>query len=88
MNGRAKGHSIDIADPGKRLAHGRVAQTILLALMICTINLDILSAWQNTTGQTATAEPDDTAELPGHVPPPVNPNGLSPPQWAESSAST
>ncbi|MFE7661658.1 hypothetical protein [Streptomyces celluloflavus] len=38
-NGRLKSHDINIADPGKRLAHGRVAQTILLALMVCSSNL-------------------------------------------------
>lgn len=38
LNGRIKGRDIDVADPRNRLAHGRVAQTILLALMICSIN--------------------------------------------------
>ncbi|MFE4590859.1 hypothetical protein [Streptomyces laurentii] len=46
LNGRAKSHGIDISDPTRRLAHGRVAQTILLALMICSINLHIVFAWQ------------------------------------------
>ncbi|MFI9239547.1 hypothetical protein [Streptomyces sp. NPDC053079] len=50
LNGRAKSHRIDIADPKKRLAHGRVAQTILVALMICTLNLQILHDWHLATG--------------------------------------
>ncbi|MGW6784076.1 hypothetical protein [Streptomyces sp. NPDC054987] len=50
LNGRAKAHGIDISDPSKRLAHGRVAQTIFLALMICSVNLAILHSWHQTTG--------------------------------------
>ncbi|MEU9145910.1 hypothetical protein [Streptomyces sp. NPDC048349] len=50
LNGRAKAHGIDISDPSKRLAHGRVAQAILLALMICSVNLAILHSWRQTTG--------------------------------------
>lgn len=44
-NGRLKSHGINIADPSKRLAHGRVAQTILLALMVCSANLQMLFTW-------------------------------------------
>lgn len=48
--------------------------------MICTVSLDILSAWQNATGQTTTAAgPDETPELTGHTPPPLIADGLSPP---------
>ncbi|MGW6915602.1 hypothetical protein ACWGB8_17550 [Kitasatospora sp. NPDC054939] len=56
INGRAKGHRLDIAEPKKRLAHGRAAQTILIALMICTLNLQILHDWQHATGS-RTPEP-------------------------------
>jgi hypothetical protein len=86
LNGRAKGHGIDIADPRKRLAHGRVAQTILLALMVCTINLDILSAWQNATGHAAAAEPDETPEPTGLTPESSIMNGLPPPRPPRTSA--
>ena len=79
LNGRAKGRGIDIADPRKRPAHGRVAQTILLALMICAINLDILSTWEQTTGQTVATEPETISEPTGHVAPAVITDGLSPP---------
>ncbi|GAA0940852.1 hypothetical protein [Nonomuraea longicatena] len=34
LNGRAKSSDIDLGDPKNRLAHGRVAETILTALMI------------------------------------------------------
>ncbi|WP_414168816.1 hypothetical protein ACMATS_22340 [Streptoverticillium reticulum] len=61
LNGRAKGHRIDIGDPKKRLAHGRAAQTILVALMICTLNLQILHDWHLTTGTTPTPETASSA---------------------------
>lgn len=50
INGRAKSHHVDIAEPKKRLAHGRTAQTILIALMICTLNLQIIHDWHHATG--------------------------------------
>jgi hypothetical protein len=56
--------------------------------MIATINLNILATWQNTTGQTAVAEPDETSEPTGLTPPPGNADGLSPPQRAEIGANT
>ncbi|MCC3769847.1 hypothetical protein [Streptomyces sp. UNOC14_S4] len=56
LNGRAKSHRIDISDPKKRLAHGRVAQTILVALMTCTLNLQILHDWHLATGTQPTPE--------------------------------
>ena len=59
INGRAKGHRIDLAEPKQRLAHGRAAQTILVALMLCTLNLQILHDWKHATG---TTEPIPTAE--------------------------
>jgi hypothetical protein len=86
LNGRAKGHGIDIADPRKRLAHGRVAQTILLALMIAAMNLDILSAWENATGRTTAAGPDATTEMTGHTQLGVITDGRSPPQPADTRA--
>lgn len=70
LNGRAKSHGIDIADPRQRLAHRRVAQTILLALMILTINLGILLTWDQTTAETSSSTvPADS----------VTPNRLTPP---------
>ncbi|MGK5637642.1 hypothetical protein ACSNOK_04885 [Streptomyces sp. URMC 126] len=56
LNGRAKSHRIDIGDPKKRLAHGRAAQTILVALMVCTLNLQILHDWHLTSGTPPTPE--------------------------------
>ncbi|WP_432746595.1 hypothetical protein H7827_18415 [Streptomyces sp. JH002] len=85
LNGRAKGHDIDIADPRKRLAHGRVAQTILIALMICVINLNSLSAWQNTTHQTTATEPGEPTEPTGHTPELLITNGLPPPRPTRTS---
>ncbi|MEV5528206.1 hypothetical protein [Streptomyces prunicolor] len=81
MNGRAKSHGIDIADPRQRLAHGRVAQTILLALMILTINLGILLAWDQTTTETSSnAVPADSTTPNELTPPPVIATGLPPPR--------
>ncbi|WP_405692665.1 hypothetical protein [Streptomyces sp. NBC_00057] len=79
LNGRAKSHGIDISDPTKRLAHGRVAQTILLALMICSINLHILFSWQQTTGAQATDALHEVATLIGPAARPPDATGLSPP---------
>ncbi|MER6946488.1 hypothetical protein ABT294_20880 [Nonomuraea sp. NPDC000554] len=45
-NGRLKGHHIDLGDPKNRLAHGRVAQTLLAALMVAVANELILLAWR------------------------------------------
>ncbi|MGV9386134.1 hypothetical protein ACWDRB_60740 [Nonomuraea sp. NPDC003707] len=46
INGRLKGHHIDLGDPKNRLAHGRVAQTLLTALMVAVTNELILLAWR------------------------------------------
>lgn len=76
LNGRAKGHRIDIAR--KRLAHGRVAQTVLLALMILMINLQIL----HDRTRTSSPEPimaDDSQGYDGLTPMPLTANGLPPP---------
>ncbi|MCX5211156.1 hypothetical protein OG689_41940 [Kitasatospora sp. NBC_00240] len=78
LNGRAKGHRIDIADPKKRLAHGRVAQSLLLALMILMINLQILHDWTRTSS----AEPIEAGrgqDYDGLTPIPLTTNGLPPP---------
>ena len=78
LNGRAKSHRIDIADPKKRLAHGRVAQTILLALMILMINLQIIQDWISTSSPTPT-EPGSDQDYDGLTPMPLTANGLPPP---------
>ncbi|MFG3001381.1 hypothetical protein [Streptomyces sp. NPDC048340] len=78
-NGRLKSHGINIADPSKRLAHGRVAQTILLALMVCSTNLQMLFTWDQTTATGKGHPVDVTAELAGIVPTAIPANGLSPP---------
>ena len=82
INGRVKGHRIDLAEPKRRLAHGRAAQALLVALMICMLNLQILHDWQHTTGQpppdtdlTSTppsGEPSATGPTPNGRPPPLN----------------
>ncbi|MFD8478861.1 hypothetical protein [Kitasatospora sp. NPDC059673] len=79
LNGRAKGHRIDISEPKKRLAHGRTAQTILVALMICMINLQILDDWHRTTGEQS-PETDYLAEDGEDLTPVTDtPNGRPPP---------
>lgn len=84
LNGRAKSHGIDISDPTKRLAHGRVAQTVLLALMICSINLRILFTWQQTTGTQATLVTHEAAVLTSPATRPPDATGLSPPIGTEA----
>ncbi|MFE9144520.1 hypothetical protein [Streptomyces tubercidicus] len=79
LNGRAKSHRIDISRPEKRLAHGRVAQTILVALMICTLNLQIIYSWHLTTGtQPAPTDEDTCPKTDGIVPRPPAVNGIPP----------
>ncbi|WP_329020267.1 hypothetical protein [Streptomyces sp. NBC_00690] len=79
LNGRAKSHGIDISNPAKRLAHGRVAQTTLLALMICSINLHILFTWQQTTSAGAATTTHEGPTLTGPTPRPPDATGLPPP---------
>ncbi|MFD7018523.1 hypothetical protein [Streptomyces sp. NPDC059928] len=90
LNGRAKSHTIDISAPAKRLAHGRAAQTVLLALMICSINLHILHVWDQTTATDAAAR-DTTREI-NTLGAPVSPApiaaGLPPPRQPDTPATT
>ncbi|MBT2454166.1 hypothetical protein [Streptomyces sp. ISL-86] len=80
-NGRLKSHGINIADPSKRLAHGRVAQTVLLALMVCSTNLQMLFSWTQTTGTTAHGgDVDAITELAGTAPAATTAHGPSPPR--------
>lgn len=81
VNGRLKSHGINIADPSKRLAHGRVAQTILLALMICSTNVQMLFSWAQTTGTTTNSDLlDAITEFLGIASPAITASGLSPHQ--------
>ncbi|TDC99073.1 hypothetical protein E1292_32945 [Nonomuraea deserti] len=48
LNGRIKGHNLDLGDPKNRLAHGRVAQTILVALLVTVANDHFLDQWRHT----------------------------------------
>ncbi|MEV4399211.1 hypothetical protein [Nonomuraea sp. NPDC049607] len=47
LNGRIKGHDLDLGDPKNRLAHGRVAQTILVALLVTVANDHFLDQWRH-----------------------------------------
>lgn len=72
INGILKGHTIDISEPKNRLAHGRVAQTLLVALMVTVANLMILDTFcQTTRGEhlPAAAHDDDTPTEPDASPP-------------------
>ncbi|GAA4234272.1 hypothetical protein FHR32_002742 [Streptosporangium album] len=80
INGRMKGQVIDLADPRNRLAHGRVAQTLLVALMVCIANQQILLSWRqinelpllpDTKQTTDPVDPDEAdASINGGRPPP------------------
>ena len=80
LNGRGKGHRVDLAEPKRRLAHGRAAQTILVALTICTLNLQILHDWKHTTGTTEPIPaPEDDQPSPRPVPGELAAIGRPPP---------
>ncbi|WP_329139772.1 hypothetical protein OG552_34405 [Streptomyces sp. NBC_01476] len=88
-NGRAKSHSIDTSDPPKRLAHGRVAQSILLALMICSINLHVLFTWQQTTGTERAVTTTSEAGAPtGPALSPPAATGIPPPARSQIRTAT
>jgi hypothetical protein len=82
INGRAKSHRVDLADPKRRLAHGRAAQTLLVALMLCTLNLQILRDWETTrTDGDQPAEPAHQQARPDSEPPdPITATGRPPPR--------
>ncbi|MGI5286695.1 hypothetical protein ACQEVF_25615 [Nonomuraea polychroma] len=80
INGRLKGHHIDLSDPKNRLAHGRVAQTLLAALMVAVANEFILLAWRQVHDRPEPPPEDTTA--PGDQEPdlgPPRPAGRPPP---------
>ncbi|MEV0823601.1 hypothetical protein [Nonomuraea rubra] len=62
INGRLKGHDLDLGDPKNRLTHGRVAQTILLALLVTVANDHFLDQWRHT--HQPPDEPDTSAGIP------------------------
>ncbi|MFJ7592057.1 hypothetical protein ACIQZO_32785 [Streptomyces sp. NPDC097617] len=84
VNGRLKSHGINIADPSKRLAHGR---TILLALVICSANLQMLLSWTQTTGTTGISGiADAITEFAGTAPASITANGIPPPgRWLRTA---
>ncbi|MER6579689.1 hypothetical protein [Nonomuraea sp. NPDC001023] len=65
INGRLKGHGPDLGNPKNRLAHGRVAQTILIALLVTVANDDFLDQWRYTHQlQNEPITPADTPQTP------------------------
>ncbi|MEV0196090.1 hypothetical protein [Nonomuraea sp. NPDC050691] len=60
LNRRLNGHDLDLSDPKNRLAHGRVAQTILVALLVTFANDLFLDTWRHT--HQPPDEPDTSAE--------------------------
>ncbi|GDY55972.1 hypothetical protein SVIO_065950 [Streptomyces violaceusniger] len=88
LNARAKGHGINITDPKSRLPHGRVAETILMALMVCSINLHILFTRQNTTTEPVVPHEAEKVTDPGSFTPPTGTTGLPPPAPTTAVAHT
>ncbi|MFE0135298.1 hypothetical protein ACFWY6_27560 [Streptomyces sp. NPDC059037] len=79
INGILKGHRIDISEPKNRLAHGRVAQTLLTTLMVTIANLMILDVFcQTTRGEHLPATSYDTEPHTAEEPIPT-PTGRPPP---------
>ncbi|MER6946485.1 hypothetical protein ABT294_20865 [Nonomuraea sp. NPDC000554] len=67
LNGRLKGHDLDLSDPKSRLAHGRVAQTILVALLVTVTNDHFLDQWRHThqpPDKLATSSPASASPCP------------------------
>ncbi|WP_436761058.1 hypothetical protein [Streptosporangium sp. V21-05] len=61
LNGRLKGHDLALGDPKNRLAHGRVAQTILVALLVTVANDHFLDQWRHI--HQPPDEPDTSADI-------------------------
>ncbi|GAA3409180.1 hypothetical protein GCM10018952_09000 [Streptosporangium vulgare] len=80
VNGRIKGHHIDIGDPMNRLAHGRVAQTLLAALMVCLANQHILLSWRQVHDRTEEPVPQDPTTPDEHDPAPPKADSRPPPR--------
>lgn len=84
INGRLKGHDLDLGDPKNRLTHGRVAQTILVALLVTVANDHFLDQWRHIhrpEAVNAAQPPAPTDELTDrHSNEPPIPNGKPPPQ--------
>lgn len=71
-----------------QLAHGRVAQTLLLALMILTINVDILRSWTQTSTPVADNEfTEENTGRDGQRPPVSSTSGIPPPAGTRTTAS-
>ncbi|GAA0940873.1 hypothetical protein [Nonomuraea longicatena] len=65
INGQLKGHDLDLGDPKNRLAHGRVAQTILVALLVTVANDHFLDQWRHThRPRTGPITPADAPQTP------------------------
>ncbi|MCK2213308.1 hypothetical protein MF672_005790 [Actinomadura sp. ATCC 31491] len=62
INGRLKGHDLDLGDPKARLARGRVAQSILVALLVTVANDHFLDQWRHI--HQPPDEPDVVASTP------------------------
>ncbi|RBQ13935.1 hypothetical protein DP939_43385 [Spongiactinospora rosea] len=79
INGRLKSFDLDLGEPKNRPAHGRVAQTLLIALIVTVANDNFLDAWRHTH-QPEPAPSDITTELGGQeVADPPIPAGKPPP---------
>ncbi|MFI6800101.1 hypothetical protein [Streptosporangium canum] len=61
LNGRLKGHSLDLGDP-KTGSPGRVAQTLLTALLVTVANDHFLGRWRDAH------QPETTATQPPGIP--------------------
>ncbi|MGI5286708.1 hypothetical protein ACQEVF_25680 [Nonomuraea polychroma] len=80
INGRLKGFDLNLGEPKHRPAHGRVAQTLLIALIVTVANDDFLDAWRHTH-QPDPAPEDTTTGLDDQnaADPPI-PTGKPPPR--------
>ncbi|UIX33402.1 hypothetical protein [Streptomyces sp. GQFP] len=77
-NGRLKSGTLDIGNPKHRPAHGQVAQTLLLAIMLTVANLRILETWLTDADYDATG-PLPPLSTPANTPPTEGPWRHPPP---------
>ncbi|SEG99273.1 hypothetical protein SAMN05444920_112327 [Nonomuraea solani] len=78
LNGRLKGHDLDLGDPKNRLAHGRVAQTLLIALIVTVANDHFLDVWRHQHNPGRAVHHDDVPDD-GHPSVPPAEAGKPPP---------
>ncbi len=80
INGRLKSFDLNLGEPKNRPAHGRVAQTLLIALIVTVANDDFLDAWRHTHQPDPAPEDTTTGLDDQNAAAPPAPTGEPPPR--------